>query len=128
MKQKTITSKDLFKAIEKNFKVKLNGTELDEPIRHSSICFEIRKNYLQRAIASAQLMQWVRNGLKKEEAPFTNSIHDVMATHFVICKNYNTGINLFKRKSLDYAEKVKMGCLEVDKVKIKGESFYLIWD
>lgn len=128
MKQKTITSKDLFNAVEKNFKVKLNGTELDEPIRHSGICFEIRKNPLQQSIASVKLMQWVRNGFKKEEAPFTNSIHNVRATHFVICKNYNTGINLFKRKSLDYAEKVKMGCLEVDKVKIKGESFYLIWD
>lgn len=122
----------LIKAMGKALNTKVEDKHFGLPYKHSNICWEMHKNYDETMRHYNEVMAWSANKKRLKgdysDFPDADNIMNYAFNVAVFSKNYQTGINIFKRKSLKMMERVKCGCIEHDEVYIDGEKWHMFWD
>ena len=126
-----LTKNDVIKAIKKNFKINDNLEEYGSLIKDSNICWYYKKDDIMLSAHNALMLCWAKSfidgGTTIENIPGKNSIMGYNCRYIAICKNFNTGKNLLIRNGID-KNRFDLGLVEIDKVKIDNEEYYIIWD
>lgn len=102
--------------------------DISECKKHSNLCWELRLNIIKKMQLLCDVIEWGRRKGPMKEFPSSKSILHMPITKAILCKNLETGKNVFRNRSKLQAERVNNGTLGIDQVNIDGEDWYVIAD
>lgn len=107
---------------------KVAQDDVAEYKKHSNICWELRLNIIKKMQLLCDVIEWGRRKGPLKEFPSSKSILHMPITKAILCKNLETGKNVFRNRSKLQAERVNELRVAIDKVEIDGENWYVISD
>lgn len=102
--------------------------DISECKKHSNLCYELRINMTKKQQLHLEVIRWSLLNLSLNEYPSPKSILHWSISKAILCKNLETGRNVFRNRSKLQAERVNNGILGIDQVKINNEDWYVITD
>lgn len=102
--------------------------DISECKKHSNLCWELRLNIIKKMQLLCDVIEWGRRKGPMKEFPSSKSILHMPITKAILCKNLETGKNVFRNRSKLQAERVNNGKLDIDQVNIDGKDWYVISD
>ena len=102
--------------------------DISECKKHSNLCYELRINMTKKQQLALEVIRWGLLNLPINEYPSPKSILQWSITKAILCKNLETGRNVFRNRSKLQAERINNGILGIDQVKINNEDWYVITD
>ena len=102
--------------------------DISECKKHSNLCYELRINMTKKQQLHLEVIRWSLLNLPLNEYPSPKSILQWSITKAILCKNLETGRNVFRNRSKLQAERINTFQAEINRVKINGEDWYVIAD
>lgn len=102
--------------------------DISECKKHSNLCYELRINIAKKQQLFQDVRRWCDLQLPMNEFPSSKSILHTAISKVILCKNLETGKNVFRNRSKLQAERVNNGTLGIDQVNINGEDWCVIAD